>query len=104
MLKRWYSSTTTSKGFIKTLKYKPLKSVETFTYLASEIASTEKDPYSKGMGGSKLIGCREKRRRMRFAGRCRRAKQELASDLLLWTPRYGRTRVGRPATTYVDRL
>ncbi|CAM1308473.1 Uncharacterised protein r2_g1841 [Pycnogonum litorale] len=43
-------------------------------------------------------------RRMRFAGHCWRAKQELASDLLIWTPRHGRTRVGRPAATYVDQL
>ena len=38
-------------------------------------------------------------RRLRFAGHCWRAKQELASDLLLWTPRQGQFRVGRPATT-----
>ncbi|CAM1310925.1 Uncharacterised protein r2_g2127 [Pycnogonum litorale] len=43
-------------------------------------------------------------RPMRFAGHCWRAKQELASNLLLWTPSHGRTRVGRPATTYVDQL
>ena len=43
-------------------------------------------------------------RRMRFAGHCWRAKQELASDLLLWTPRHGQTRVGRPAITYIDQL
>ena len=43
-------------------------------------------------------------RRMRFAGHCWRAKQELASDLLLWAPRYGKTRVGRPAITYIDQL
>ena len=43
-------------------------------------------------------------RRMRFAGHCWRAKQELASDLLLWAPRHGKTRVGRPAITYIDQL
>ena len=41
---------------------------------------------------------------MRFDGHCWRAKQELASDLLLWTPRQGQFRVGRPATTYIDQL
>ncbi len=43
-------------------------------------------------------------RRMRFAGHCWRAKQELASDLLLWTPRHGKARVSRPAITYLDQL
>ena len=28
-------------------------------------------------------------RRMHFAGHCWRAKQELASDLLLWSPNHG---------------
>ena len=41
-------------------------------------------------------------RRMRFAGHCWRAKQELISDLLLWSPRHGKNRPGRPATTYID--
>ena len=43
-------------------------------------------------------------RRMHFAGHCWRAKQELASDLLLWTPRHGKARAGRPAITYIDQL
>ena len=34
-----------------------------------------------------------------------RAKQELASDLLLWTPHHGhQTQVGRPKITYIDEL
>ncbi|CAM1300324.1 Uncharacterised protein r2_g1023 [Pycnogonum litorale] len=41
---------------------------------------------------------------MRFSGHCWRAKQELESNLLLCTPRHGRTCVGWPATTYVDQL
>ena len=43
-------------------------------------------------------------RRMRFAGHCWPAKQELASDLLLWSPNHGKRRVGRPAITYIDQL
>ena len=39
---------------------------------------------------------------MRFAGHCWRAKQELASNLLLWSPNHGKRRVGRPAITYID--
>ena len=41
---------------------------------------------------------------MRFAGHCWRAKQEITSDLLLWSPNYGKRRVGRPAITYIDQL
>ena len=41
-------------------------------------------------------------RRMRFAGHCWRAKQELASNLLLWSPNHGKRWVGRPAITYID--
>ena len=43
-------------------------------------------------------------RRLRFAGHCSRAKDECISDVLLWRPRHGKRRVGRPAKTYVDLL
>ena len=29
---------------------------------------------------------------------------ELISDVLLWTPSYGRTKTGRPARTYIQQL
>ena len=41
-------------------------------------------------------------RRMRFAGHCWRAKQELASELLLWSPDHGKRRVGCPTITYIN--
>ncbi len=34
----------------------------------------------------------------------RRSRDELISDLLLWTPTYGRTKAGRPARTYIQQL
>lgn len=43
-------------------------------------------------------------RRMRFAGHCWRSKQELISDILLWTPKHGHSSVGRPSKTYLDQL
>ena len=43
-------------------------------------------------------------RRTRHAGHCRRSKDELISDLLLWTPAYGRAKAGRPAWTYIQQL
>ena len=38
-------------------------------------------------------------RRTRHAGDCRRSKDELISDVLLWTPSHGRAKAGRPART-----
>ena len=43
-------------------------------------------------------------RRIRHAGHCWRIKDELISDILLWTPSYGRPKVGRPGRTYTQQL
>ena len=43
-------------------------------------------------------------RRNRHAGHCWRSKDELISDVLLWTPTYGRAKAGRPARTYIQQL
>ena len=43
-------------------------------------------------------------RRTRHAGHCWRSKDELISDLLLWTPAYGQAKAGRPARTYIQHL
>ena len=43
-------------------------------------------------------------RRTRHAGHCWRSMDELISDILLWTPTYGRAKAGRPARTYVQQL
>ena len=40
--------------------------------------------------------------RTRHAGRCWRSKDELISDILLWTPSHGRAKAGRPAKTYIQ--
>ena len=45
-----------------------------------------------------------KARRNRHTGHCWRSKDELISDVLLWTPAYGQAKVGRPARTYVQQL
>ena len=39
-------------------------------------------------------------RRTRHAGQCWRSRDELISDVFLWTPTYGGAKVGRPARTY----
>ena len=43
-------------------------------------------------------------RRTRHAGHCRRSRDELISDVLLWTTAYGQTKAGRPARTYIEQL
>ena len=43
-------------------------------------------------------------RRTRHAGHCWRSKDELISDVLLWTPTYGQAKAGRAARTYIEQL
>ena len=41
-------------------------------------------------------------RRTRHAEHCWRCRDELISDVLLWTPTYGQAKAGRPARTYIQ--
>ena len=43
-------------------------------------------------------------RRTTHAGHCWSSRDELISDVLLWTPTYGRAKAGRPARTYIQQL
>ena len=43
-------------------------------------------------------------RRTRHAGHRWRSRDELISDVLLWTPTFGRAKAGRPAWTYIQQL
>ena len=43
-------------------------------------------------------------RRTRHAGHCWRSRDELISDVLLWTTTHGRAKAGRPARTYIQQL
>ena len=43
-------------------------------------------------------------RQTRHAGHCWRSRDELISDVLLWTPIYGLAKVGWPARTYIQQL
>ena len=43
-------------------------------------------------------------RRTRHARHCWRSKDEIVSDVLLWTPAYGQSKVGRPARTFIQQL
>ena len=43
-------------------------------------------------------------RRTRHAGHCWRSRDELISDVLLWTPSHGRAKAGWAARTYIQQL
>ena len=43
-------------------------------------------------------------RRTRHAGHCWRSRDELISDVLQWTPTYGRAKAVRPARKYIQQL
>ena len=43
-------------------------------------------------------------KRTRHAGHCWRSKDELVSDVLLWTSTHGQAKAGRPARTYIQQL
>ena len=43
-------------------------------------------------------------RRTRHAGHSWRSRDELISDVLLWTPSHGRAKAGRPARIYIHQL
>ena len=43
-------------------------------------------------------------RRTRHAGHCWRSRNELISDILLWTPSHGRAKPGPPARTFIQQL
>ena len=62
--------------------------------------STKQQLYSHLPPNTKTIQVR----RTRHAGHCCRSKDELISDVLLWTPLYGRAKAGRPARTYIQQL
>ena len=43
-------------------------------------------------------------RRTRHTGHCWKSRDELISEVLLWTPSHGRAKAGRPAQTYSQQL
>ena len=43
-------------------------------------------------------------RQIRHAGHCWSSRDKLISDILLWTPTYGRAKAGRPSRTYIQQI
>ena len=43
-------------------------------------------------------------RRTRHAGHCWRSKDEIVSDVVMWTPAYDQSKAGRPVRTFIQQL
>ena len=56
------------------------------------------------VGGIPKITTTIAAQRVRFSGHCWRSKDELAHQLLLWEPTYGKRARGRPRRTFIDQL
>ena len=102
-------------GDISTIDGTPLKLVDKFTYLGCSVASTEKDidtRLTKARTAINRLSIIWKSdltktiqvRRTRHAGHCWRSRDELISDVLLWTPTHGHAKAGRPTRTYIQQL
>ena len=115
---------------ISTLDGTSLKLVDKFTYQGSSVSSTERDIDTRLTYGNytRLLRAilnkswwqRPTRhqlyghlpsitktipaRRTRTAGHCWRSRDELISDVLLWTLTYGCAKAGRPARTHIQQL
>ena len=78
------------------------KQVENYTRMLRAILnkSWRQYPIKQQLYGHPPI----KIRRTRHVGLCWRSRDELISDVLLWTPSHGRTKAGRPARTYIQQL
>ena len=61
---------------------------------------TKQQPYGHLLPITKTI----KIRRTKREGHCWRSRDELISDVLLWTPSYGQAMAGRPVRTYIQQL
>ena len=62
-------------------------------------------PSKEGLYGNLVqIALVIRERRTRFAGHCYRSKDQVVSDLILWTPNHGKANVGRPSETYTKQL
>ena len=69
-------------------------------YLCLFLKPTKQQLYSHQPSITKTIQIR----RTRHAGHCWRSRDELISDVFLWTPSLGREKAGRPARTYIQLL
>ena len=61
-------------------------------------------PTKQQLYGHQLPIMKTIKTRTRHAGQCWRIRDELISDVLLWTPSHGRAKAGRLARTYIQHL
>ena len=93
------------KVYFSTNNFFSINSVYWSRFLKSGNKSWRKHPTKQQLYGhlppiTKTI----KISRSRHAVQCWRSRDELISDVLLWTPSHGRAKAGRPARTYVQQL
>ena len=65
-----------------------------------EATPTKQQLYSHLPGIMKTIQIRQ----TRHSEHCWRSRDELISDVLMWTPSHGRAKAGRPARNYIQQL
>ena len=73
------------------------KNVESNIEQVLATTPTKRQPYGHLPPITKTI-------QVRRARHCWRSKDELVSDVLLWTPTYGQAKAGRPARNYIQQL
>ena len=114
-LSSWFPDQKKKKGFMSILLYgctiwmltKPMEKKLDGNYAIMLRAILNKSwrqhPTKQQLYGHQLpITKTIKIKRTRHARHCWRSRDELISDVLLWTPSNGRTKAGRPARTYIQ--
>ena len=108
-------------GYISTLNGSSLKLVDKLTYLGSSVSSTETDIDKNAASNiEQVLEATPKKhqlyghlppitktikvRRTRHAGHCWKSRDELISNILLWTPSLSQAKAGRPAWTFIQQL
>ena len=99
----WMHLRDADKAYAKKKKKRSLTTIVLLQTVLNESwsqHSTEQQLYGHPPPISKIIQIR----RTRHTGHYWRSKDELISDVLPWTPSFGRARVGRPARTYLQQF
>ena len=100
ILQYWCTTWTLTKCMEKKLDGNYTRMLQSLLNKSWRKNSTEQQLYGYLLPITKTI----KVRRTRHAGHCWRSRDELISDVLLWTSSHGRAKSGRPAGTYIQEL
>ena len=97
---KWCTTWTLTKRLEKKLDGNYTRMLRAILNKSLQQHPTRHQPYGHLPSITKTIQVR----RTRHARHCWRSRDELISDVLLWTPTYGRAKAGRPAQTYIQQL